>query len=478
MTEHHDPLTAAALDLGGVEMDELPPVHALADPSQLYDFDIEAGCIGACIGSGQLPDDLAPIDFHDHKLQEICRALLDLRASNMAIDIMTVCDALTRAGKLEAAGGEFYVQGLLTVPSSSQNAGSLWRIVRDYAARRRMLAEASDMARRAVDLKTPIPESATQPARKNEWSIPELLDTVFSDPGGPLPGVFPIGETLVGGRPKKGKSTLMRQFAVSAGQGGRFLNREVGIRKTLLYALEDRPQRLKKHLIQLGVDRGAILTVRQTIPPLHLGGLAEIERAFTEEEYSIVILDTLWRSMPGIDNVKEGALFSDILGKLQEIALRETSSFIAVVQNRKPNGMTSFQPVDDVCGSTGLVVAADAVIGLYTEQGKPGARLIGESRDAEPFDWKMHLDHELLCWQLDGETDEIKMSDERAAILAALEELGKAQVGTIAKTVGADYGNTHRKLSALWTAGEIRKETIEGKTYYERNHKENNEVHT
>ena len=48
--------------------------------------------------------------------------------------------------------------------------------------------------------------------------------------------------------------------------------------------------------------------------------------------------------------VKDGALFSDVLGKLQEIAARVTGSFITVVQNRKPNGMASFQPVDDVCG--------------------------------------------------------------------------------------------------------------------------------
>ncbi len=216
----------------------------------------------------------------------------------------------------------------------------------------------------------------------------------------------------------------------------------------------------------LGVDRGSLLTFRQTISPLHLGGIAEIEKAFTEEEYGVIFLDTLWRAMPGKDTVKDGALFSDVLGKLQEIATRVTGSFITVVQNRKPNGMASFQPVDDVCGSTGLVVAADAVIGLYIEQGKPGARLIGESRDSEPFDWKIHLDHETLCWQLDGETDEIKISDEREAILGVLAELGKAQTATIAKTIGADYGNTYRKMCALWTAGKVHKESIEGKDYY------------
>ena len=51
-------------------------------------------------------------------------------------------------------------------------------------------------------------------------------------------------------------------------------------------------------------------------------------------------------------------------------------------------------------------------------------------------------------------------------MLAVLEDPGNAQARTIAKTLGKDFSNTHKRLSSLRAEGRIKKEVIEGKTFF------------
>ena len=117
-------------------------------------------------------------------------------------------------------------------------------------------------------------------------------------------------------------------------------------------------------------------------------------------------------------------------------------------------------------GSTGLTASADCVLALYTEQGKKGAMLKGRGRDLDDIDLALEFDQQTCCWQCLGETSEVKMAESENDILAVLSNVDKAQVQTIARILGKDYGNTYRRIAALWAAGKIKKEIVEGKTYY------------
>jgi hypothetical protein len=459
-----------------IDVPEAPPEEQPDNPQVPHSREAEEAVLGAVLIDPAVYDDLnkflQPNDFYIHRLRWVWESYTRLNEAHTPIDYLTVSEDLERHGKLNEIGGAAYLTALLDQVPTTLNAEAYGRIIAEDSARRREIArlqaETNENGKKIARLydKSIAFENPKAPKAKMEWSVEDLLDTVFPDPSGPIPGIFPIGEVLVGGRPKRGKSTLMRQFVVSAGQGGRFLNREVEIRKTLYYALEDSEQRLQKNLLLLGADRSSLAKFRRTITPLHLGGISEIEKAIVEERFSVIVVDTLWKAMPGRDTSKDGALFSDVLGKVQEIALREAATVAFVVQNRKPNGFDFFDPVDDVCGHTGLTVAADCVMGLYTEKGKPGARLIGIGRDFEPFDWKIHLDHDTLCWQLDGETDAVKMSAEREEIIAFLVDEGKSQKAKIAKSLNMDYSNCSKKINALWTEGFIRREEIDGHDYF------------
>jgi hypothetical protein len=315
-----------------------------------------------------------------------------------------------------------------------------------------------------VDLNIPVPESTTQPRRKTRWNIGELFSTDFPDPVGPVPGLIPNGLTVLGGRPKRGKSWLMLQCAYSVSVGGKFLNHDMTKNRVLYYALEDTPRRLKDRLAKFNPEPSALIDFERELKPLHLGGLEQIDLA--SDECSLIVIDTLGRAMPGRDFTKDGALFADVLGRLQTIALAKNIAIVLILHTRKPNGI-EHDPVDDILGSTqGLTAAADCVLAIYREQGKTGARLQGRGRDFDDIDLTIEFDPITCAWQLVGITGEVIEGENENEILEAMSDLGKAKVSEIAKAINKHRGNTSTRCAKLWVKGLLQKEVIADVTYY------------
>ena len=72
------------------------------------------------------------IDGHTH----IFRAILRLYAIGTPVDMVTLTEALTEAGRLEAAGGVSYIAELTDAVPTSANVGHYAKIVRSAALRR------------------------------------------------------------------------------------------------------------------------------------------------------------------------------------------------------------------------------------------------------------------------------------------------------------------------------------------------------
>jgi len=321
------------------------------------------------------------------------------------------------------------------------------------------------------------PESTTRPARKTNWTIAELMATDFPDPSGPLPGIIPIGLTVLGGRPKQGKSWLMLQCAYALATGGRFLDHELAANKVIYYALEDSPRRLKDRLAKFDPAPDALIEFERELLPLDLEEGMDQIRAAAEDHYLIVI-DTLGRAMPGRDFSKDGGLFAEVLGKLQTIAIEKNIAIVLILHTRKPAAM-EHDPIDDILGSTqGLTAAPDCVLALYKEQGKTGARLQGRGRDFDDIDLTIEFDRITCAWQLVGITGEVVENEHETAILEAMQDLGKVQVSTIAKAIGKDRGNTSKRCANLWTRGLLKKEVLENITYYSSLNTPTQDTHT
>jgi replicative DNA helicase len=93
---------------------------------------------------------LAPEDFYRPRHQLVFRAMLALKekAEPEAVDAITVCDELGRAGKLGEVGGAAYVHALPTMVPAAGAVRDYARIVREHAMLRRLLDAAREITER------------------------------------------------------------------------------------------------------------------------------------------------------------------------------------------------------------------------------------------------------------------------------------------------------------------------------------------
>ena len=442
---------------------EEPPEHNLLDGIP-YDPDAERDLVGAVIlyGSAFERANLKSSDFYIHRWRWVWEACEAIRAEEDEIDLETLQRALAKAGHLQDVTGAnpLWFNMITTTHHVEANA----RRVREMAERRRMLAHATELAQRAVNLDIALP-TPPKPVRTH-WSMAELAAEQFPEPEGPIPGLIPNGLTLLGGRPKRGKSWLMLRAGCSLALGGKFLERDLQQGKVLYYALEDRGKRLQERTQKLGIPASAQIEFETALPPLHLGGLAALEQAISQGGYTLVVIDTIRRALPGKDFNKDGALFDDVLSRLQTLAGQKCIAIVAVLHTRKTTGGFDPDPVDDVLGSTGLTASADMVLALYTEQGRKGATLKGRGRDLEDVDLALTFDPITCAWQSQGNSGEVRNNEEELEIILAIRDLGKAKVSTISKEIHKDRANTSKRCSALCQSGKLTKEEIEGVTFY------------
>jgi len=134
--------------------------------------------------------------------------------------------------------------------------------------------------------------SKSQDATKNRWTVAELLDAEFPEPKWAIPDLIPEGLTIIGGRPKVGKSWLLLQAAIAVGSGGVFFDKKVTQGNVLYVAFEDGKRRLHDRIIKMRMPREALVTLQRGWRPLHKGGLDDLVAELAAADYRLVIFDT------------------------------------------------------------------------------------------------------------------------------------------------------------------------------------------
>lgn len=305
------------------------------------------------------------------------------------------------------------------------------------------------------------------PAYRTSWTDTELLQTTFPEPNWAVNNLIPEGLTILGGRPKVGKSILALQLALSVKTGGKFLDAEVKPGDILYFALEDNGRRLLERMKAMNWTDGEdyIVQFETELAPLQKPeGFTQLTIALERRKYKVVIIDTIERAMPGADKSDE-KIMGPVYGKLQSMALKRQLAIVVIDHLRKPTGFYS-DPVDDVIGSTAKASIADTIIALLREKGKAEQNLRGRGRDINDFDIQIHYDPQTKCYQSLGDANAIELTDRRSEIIDALEYLGKAQVKQIAEHTGQDRANTFRRLQDMANSELIIRTKEGNKVYY------------
>ena len=378
---------------------------------------------------------------------------------------------LRDAGIIEGEAEGIMAVYALRVPGSGYSSGEALASLRSaYRQPARMPAKGNitstignDRSISTIDAEETAQEET--PKSKTRWTVAELLDAKLPEPKWAIPDLVPEGLTLLGGRPKVGKSWLALQMAHAIGTGGMFFGKHVERGNVLYVALEDGPRRLQDRIRKYAIPRDALLSFERTWKPLQGEGMTQLFEEIIRNEYRLVVVDTLTRAFRGLDQ-NDQPLINEVMSNLQRLCQDHHLAMVFNDHVGKPKGFLS-DPIDDIMNSTIKTAVADQVLALYKEQGKATAALKGRGRDTEDVDLILRWDPLTCCWQSEGQAGQLQLTGERKELLDALEELGRSQAPGVAKYLGKDRSNIAHRLNDLYSTHLVKREVVGGNVYYE-----------
>jgi hypothetical protein len=279
-----------------------------------------------------------------------------------------------------------------------------------------------------------------------------------SDYPEPAPIVDPIlypGLTILGGRPKVGKSWFSLQLAVALISGTKlaaYLEVKKQPCRCLYVSLEDRPRQIRSRLRRLTPEEPflARLDFIFELDALMGGGAAQLDRRLTEHPVDVVIVDSLLAAVKQAKREHVDVMQADynIVAILREIAEKHALALVLVAHTRKAGG----DFLDLIQGTSGTTAAADAVWVLQrTPEGEATLSVTGREIATNIFGMKRVDDYP--AWTISGEGDEVTQSEARRDILELLREEGPLKPGKLAQLLRKNISNVHRLLKALCDVG-------------------------
>jgi hypothetical protein len=412
---------------------------------------------------GEIREVLEVRDFYQNRHRVIFMAMCHLAVQDIPIDYVTLMDDLKNSGKLDDAKGPEYFASLSDDVSSAANVLHHAQMVKDCAKRRELIRIGQSFKEAAHDETRPIDETIDKgmdalsdsfPPPKggigketnfNPISAADLL----SEPPEPIEWVWdkyiPKGSlTLLSAYMKVGKSTFAYPLAISVAQGRSFLGYETQKGGVLILAVEEH-----KRDIRLRLER---FEMKENDPIyIHARGLKhssktfkEIRKFITENEISLVLLDTLSRFW-NIKNENDNAEVIQLISPILDLAHETDTAILLVHHDRKGGGDYG----ESIRGGSALFANVDQALllkprtggdttqrilktlGRYSES--PGELIVGLNED----EWIVH-----------GTPKEMGVEGDKRKILEAISEYPK-DVKTLAEEADINQKRVKKALDAL-----------------------------
>lgn len=279
-----------------------------------------------------------------------------------------------------------------------------------------------------------------------------------------VPDILPEGVTILGGKPKLGKSWMTLQIAIAVATGGLALGtKRVEAGEVLYLSLEDHKRRLQRRLDKLlNGEPPAGLHLAVEWPRADEGGVEAID-AFLRNHPGVrlVVIDTLARFKPRTSARR--SQYDEDRDAVDPLAPLVADHGIAIVVVHHLREMESDDPLDMIHGSAGTTGGVDGVLVLKRKRGTADAFMVVEGRDIEhPAELALNFDSETATWKIVGDAAEYRLSEGRRAILDALhnsdEPLGPKDITATINEKGVDmkYGAVREMLSQMVKDGQVK----------------------
>jgi RecA-family ATPase len=294
----------------------------------------------------------------------------------------------------------------------------------------------------------------------------EELQTMTFDPMKMLvPGLIPgEGTTLICSKPKVGKSWLLLDLGLSATMDQYVLGELKAAQGDVLYlALEDSDRRLQargtKLLPTFTGKWPKSLAAKTVWRRVDQGGLQDL-REWVEEKrgkgrkVAFIAIDVLKMIRPHPQAGKQAYdLDYDAIVGLRQLSLELGVPILIAHHTRKAEAEDL---IDKVSGMLGLTAAADAIIVI--DRQSQGWVFDVRGRDIEADTFAVEFNKTTCRWTIGGDAVTMRMTSERGAVLAALEEATEPMgPNDIAAVTGMKPANVRYLLGRLWNDRAIKK---------------------
>lgn len=322
-------------------------------------------------------------------------------------------------------------------------------------------ARAGGTAEGVAALLRDAPAEPAQPAAAIKvWTAAELVGTQFHPPQWAIPDLLPEGLTILGGRPKLGKSWLALGLTVDVTSGQRALRAFPTVPGSTLYmALEDGPRRIQERLLLVLGEMSASphMHVVTEWPRMDEGGLDALEAWLdATPACRLVVIDTYKKVKSRQDSGRK-QLYDIDYESMEPLAVLARAKRVAVVVVFHTRKAESADPLELISGTLGLSGAADAVMVLRRERGQADASLFVTGRDVEERDLALRWNHDdVFGWEYLGSAEQFRLSRERQRILDVLAQMPGVKPMDIAGAAGMAAGNVRYLLFRMVRDGQVR----------------------
>jgi hypothetical protein len=298
------------------------------------------------------------------------------------------------------------------------------------------------------------PRLASQFKRTN---TNDLLAATFDPLKAIVPGYIYGGFTVLAGRQKLGKTWLAIDWAVAVATGGVALGSIDCTEGDVLYIdMENGPRRIQSRIRALFPYDQALPDMSRLewvtdAPQLDQGFIDRLEQwRLSVSDPRLVVIDVLQRIKPA-GHKSRNAYENDysIWAPLQEWATRHGIAVVGLHHTKKGG---ADDPLEALSGSNGLSACADTTVLL--DQDQNGRTLYVRGRDVEEKETAVRFLSG--AWSIIGEAAEVRRSDERALIIATLQDHGEPMTpAEIVSATGRPRVNIQKLLGKMAKAAEL-----------------------
>ena len=290
-------------------------------------------------------------------------------------------------------------------------------------------------------------------------STNDMMARKFAPINWVVPGYISEGFLVLAGRQKLGKTWLALDMAIAVASGAVAVGSIMCEQGDVLYIdLENGPRRIQSRINILFPDEHnrpdlSRLEWVTEAPQLNAGFLDRLESwRLSVENPKFVIIDVLQRIKPP-GSLARNAYENDYStwAPLQEWATRHGIAVLGLHHTKKGG---ADDPLEALSGSNGLGACADTTLVLDSDQN--GKTLYVRGRDVEEKETALIFAGGF--WTILGEAADVRRSDERIQIIAALTDHGEPMTpAELSTATGKPSLNVRQLLFKMAKAGEVHK---------------------